>query len=166
MKFKSKKIVYVLIMVLSSMLHAEWDTITLKEHVERSSLIVVATFHKELERKDTDIGLEQLVEFEMVEAIKGEANGILQVRGQAFEMCVAQMFFEKTSKGNYLLFLKQEDNATTYNLVHGECSGLFIDKESVGWISDRSKIDAGARVKTALTKVKHEINQIINKGQK
>lgn len=163
---KTKKVVYMVLMLFISALYAEWDTITFEEHVERSSLIVVAEYERELERKEVEIGVEQLVSFNVVELIKGDANGTLEVRGQAFEMCVAQMLFDNTPNKKYLLFLEREDNATVYNLVHGERSGLMIENRSVKWIEDRDKIDLGRGVLTPLTEVKREIEEMINKVEK
>lgn len=164
---RTKRLVYIVLMLLTSALYAEWETITLNEHVAGASSIVVAEFEKELEQRETEIGKEQFVLFNVVENVKGGLQGAIKVRGQAFEMCVAQMFFTKVPKGKkYLLFLKKEDKGSYFNLVHGERSALVINNGLVAWVMDREKIDLGEGVITPLYKVKNEISFIIKHQDK
>ncbi len=152
------------LLLFTSLLNAEWSSITLKEHIGNASLITTAKLVKEVERKELDFGTEQIVLFEKIESIKGDINGSFYVKGSALEMCMPQMLFPNTSEQNYLLFLQQEENNTTlYGLVHGERSGLMIDaNHSVGWIANREKIDAGDVVMTSLEKVREEIKKGFN----
>ena len=163
MKFKTKFLFYTLILSFIS-LHAEWDTITFQEHIEKSSLIVVAEFGQEVEKKEGRFGdISQLVSFEANETIKGEVEGEFFVKGQSVDACMPQMLFPNRSKVKYLLFLEQEGNSTTYTLVHGERSALAIENGSVGWIVDKSKIDLGETVTTLLSLVKQEIEEMKRK---
>ena len=158
-----KKLLYMLLLCVTTMLHAEWETITFNEHVSKSSLIVVAEFQEEIEKKEIEIGTSQLVSFEVDEIIKGDVNGSILVKGQEFFMCVPQMLFPNTPKIKYLLFLEQEEDDTSYSLVHGERSALVIENGSVGWISDRSKIDLGDSVPTSFQEVREEIEEILKR---
>lgn len=153
---KSKLILYILF-IIGTTLNAEWNSISLSEHIERSSLIVIAEFKKELEKKETEMGTEQLVSLKVDETIKGEAETLISVKGQALEMCMPQMLFPNTPQTIYLLFLEEDDNGSKYNLVHGKRSALVVENRSVGWISDEEKIDAGEAVITSLEKVKEQI---------
>ena len=148
------------VFVLSITINAEWDTITFKEHVAKSSLIVVAEFQKELEKKEIEVGIEQLVLFEANETIKGNINGSFIVKGQELYMCMPQMLFPNIPKVKYLLFLNQEGNSSTYNLVHGKRSALVIENGSVGWIEDKEKIDMGEPVSISFDKVRKEIDEV------
>lgn len=162
MILKTKKLIYLALILLTSALHAEWATITLQEQVDRASGIVVVEFEKELMRKETAIGEEQLVLFNILENIKGDLNGSIEVKGQAFEMCMAQMFFENIPKGSkYLLFLEQEANETKYSLVHGDRSALSISEDFVAWIVNQEKIDLGDLLPTAMKEVKKEISELM-----
>ncbi len=159
MKLKSKVLLYMLLLWFTSSLQAEWETITFKEHVSKASLIVVAEFKEEIEKKEIEVGTSQLVSFEVNEIIKGDVNGAILVHGQEYFMCVPQILFENVPKTKYLLFLDREENNTTYTPVHGERSALVIKDGSVGWISDRTKIDLGLPVPTLFTEVKEEIEK-------
>ena len=159
LKIKSVYLVLFGVFILSMSLNAEWETITFKEHVDKSSLIVVAEFQEELEKKKIEIGTEQLVLFKANESIKGDINGSFSVKGQALFMCMPQMLFSNIPKTKYLLFLEQEGNSSTYNLVHGKRSGLVIENNSVGWITNRDKIDMDEPVSTSLNEVKEQIKK-------
>ena len=161
MKLKNKILIYILLLCFSHSLYAEWETITLKEHVEKSSLIVVADFAQEVEKKEGRFGdISQLVSFEAKETIKGEVEKQFFVKGQSIEACMPQMLFPKMLKAKYLLFLEQEGNTTMYNLVHGERSALLVTNGFVGWVFDKSKIDLGETVATKLSEVKKEIEKL------
>ncbi|MCK5854515.1 MAG: hypothetical protein KAG56_04790 [Sulfurovaceae bacterium] len=151
---KLKFLLYTLIVLATSTLHAEWETITLKEHIAKSSLIVVAEFGEEVEKKEGRFAdISQLVSFESNETIKGEVLGQFFVKGQSVEACMPQMLFSNTLKANYLLFLEQEGNSATYNLIHGERSALIIENGMIGWVKDVTKIDLGEVVPTSLKDV-------------
>lgn len=160
MKFKFS--IYTLMCLSISMIHAEWDTITLKEHIDKSSIIVIAKFEQEVEKKEGRFGdISQLVSFEANETIKGKLLGRFFVKGQSIEACMPQMLFPNTPKTKYLLFLEQERNTTTYNLVHGERSALVVENNgSIGWIQNREKIDMGESVSVELSRVKEEIIEL------
>ena len=161
-KIKSLSITLFGVFMLTMSLSAEWESISFKEHVEKASLIVIAEFKEEIEKKKIEIGTEQLVSFEVNESIKGEVNGSLTVRGQKLYMCMPQMLFPNTPTTKYLLFLEQDENRSIYNLVHGERSALVVKNASVGWITDREKIDKGEPVSTSLDEVKKEIGDVID----
>jgi len=148
-----------LLLLGTSLLQAEWESISLKEHVASASVITTAKLIKEIEQKELDFGTEQIVEFENNETIKGNINSSFYVKGQALYMCMPQMLFDITPNQSYLLFLhSDENNASLYHLVHGKRSGLMIDdNQSVGWIANRDKIDIGEVVVTPLERVKEEI---------
>ena len=158
---KLKKLLYMLLLGVTTMLQAEWETITFKEHVAKSSLIVVAEFKEEIEKKEIEVGTSQLVSFEVSETIKGDVNGTIVVHGQEFFMCVPQMLFPNTPNTKYLLFLEQEENDSTYNLVHGTRSALLMENGSVGWILNKDEIDRGEVVPTLLDDVRKEIEEFI-----
>lgn len=162
MILKNKILFYTLMLWFATTLNAEWDTISFKEHIEKSSVIIVAEFQKEKQREDTDIGLSQLVSFEANESIKGEISSSFFVKGQAFMICMPQKFFEDIPKTKYLLFLKQEGSSSTYSLVHGERSALVIKNSSVGWIADKKKIDMGDEINTPLADVKKQIRDFLS----
>ena len=150
----SLKIKILLSLLLFSTLQAEWGTISLKEHINKSSLIVIAEFESEMERNTTDFGITQFVSFKPIENIKGDTNSSFVVKGQSLEVCMPQMLFSATTKGRYLLFLYQENNATKYyDLTHGESSGLLIKHDTIDWIIDDSRIDFGEREKRLLDDV-------------
>ena len=150
------KIIY-LILFAFNILYAEWDTITLKEHIERSDLIILAKFKEEVEKKEQKFGgIKQLVSFDINEKIRGKVvTTSIFVRGQSMFVCAPQMLFPNTPQTEYLLFLKQEGDTSTYYLVHGERSALVIDEnKTVGWIYDEQKIDLGEVVTTSIEEVK------------
>lgn len=159
MLLKNKIIFYIMILGYT-LLQAEWGSITLKEHVDKSTLIVIAEFQKEVEKKEVEMGTTQLILFESNETIKGDVNSSFFVKGQAFEICMAQKLFTDIPYTKYLLFLEQEGNTTTYNLVHGERSALEIKNGLLGWIADRKQIDRGEEVMTSLEEVKREIGEL------
>ena len=154
------KIIFYIIILGYTLLQAEWGSITLKEHVDKSTLIVIAEFQKEVEKKEVEMGTTQLILFESNETIKGDINGSFFVKGQAFEICMAQKLFTDVPYTKYLLFLEQEGNTTTYNLVHGERSALEIKNGLLGWIADRKQIDRGEEVMTSVEEVKREIGEL------
>ena len=161
MLFRRSFLYIILINISTVLLHAEWGSITLQEHLKRSDLIVIASFEKEISRRDSEMGTSQMVSFEVNEAIKGDVNGFITVKGQSLELCMPQKLFEIVPQTQYLLFLEQEDNSTSYNLVHGERSALIIKGGFVGWILDRKVIDKGEDILTSIENVKKEIQGLI-----
>ena len=154
-----KTAIYIIILVTTITLNARWATITLQDHIKRSSLIVVAQFEKEIEKKSTDVGEVQLVSFRPIESIKGETNSSFVVEGTALYMCIAQMIFPVTPEAKYLLFLTKGDDGN-YHLTHGERSGLLIENDKLNWVKDRTKIDWGSE-EMSIDKVKEEIESLL-----
>lgn len=158
-----KKILTLIMLFLTmTTLHAEWETITLQEHIKSSSLIVIAEFEKEIEKKETEAGEVQLVSFRPVESIKGDIDGSFVVEGTALFICMPQMIFPVTPDAKYLLFLIRGDDGH-YQLTHGRCSGLLIESNKVNWVENKSKIDWGS-VPMSIDKVKREIELTLGKS--
>ena len=104
MSTHSKKLFYTLLLCFGTLLHAEWDSISLQKHINDATIIVIAEFQKELKKKESDFGTTQLVSFKIHKNIKGKISGLVSVEGQALEMCMPQMLFDNIPKTNYLLF--------------------------------------------------------------
>ncbi len=154
-----KILVFIVFLLGITILQAKWATITLKEHIKASSLILIAQFEKEIEKKETDIGEIQLVSFKPIESIKGDINSSFVVQGEALYMCVPQMMFPVTLEEKYLLFVNKGDDGS-YHLTHGERSGLLIVDGEVDWVKDNAKIDLGT-VRMNIEMVKREIKGLL-----
>ncbi|MCH9740779.1 MAG: hypothetical protein K0U38_08080 [Epsilonproteobacteria bacterium] len=135
----------------STELKEEKNSITLTNHIERSSHILVATFEKKIENNTTK-GITESLLFQPSRVLKGDVNSSILVQAKSFSSAIA--------KDEFLLFLKQDTNKSNYTLTDINSSALPIKEQSINWIIDVEDINSEKK-KRGLEDVVDQIEEVL-----
>ncbi|MCO4782326.1 MAG: hypothetical protein KC646_08360 [Candidatus Cloacimonetes bacterium] len=129
---------FVLIILLTQVLHAKWRPLTLKELIKSSDAIVMASY---LDGKDTvqkKHSTKQINRFKLIDTIKGNIKPEFLVRGRKTRMCVPQTYFENSKQHKFLLFLGKKYKGSR-SILNGQFGALKIESNKVPWFIENKE---------------------------
>ncbi len=134
------------------MLEAKWAPLNEDALTRQATDILVAEY-----QSVEDEGEVQKAFFKVVDVWKGEAKGVIKVRGVTQVICAPVVNFTKWRKGKYLLILKKEEDL--FNPFNGGFSVVPITEARVSWFVKGGGV--ATRKAVELAKVKEKISQVV-----